>query len=212
MPGSLATADANGMEAGTALIQADDRPTQLVRLSDLHRLLEEGSEAGKEGTVIVEFFQQATKFEDGEQVAYTPPDQECPLDEATLASLETRYPSLRIIPRILLPPGEELSSSLRFSLTPRWVVFQDGKYVVAKPKSGTSRVNALLQSYASGAPLPDSAKAIPLHPPRWYEKLALTEVQLFERYTFYLRLDWKRFLVLYLLTFVWLFRRQLFSL
>lgn len=74
------------------------------------------------------------------------------------------------------------------------------------------RLNAIFQPYAAGAPLPSDAKVIPLAPPRWYEKLALAEVQLFERYTLYLRVDWKRFLVLYLLLFVWLFRRQLFSL
>ncbi|PRQ71975.1 hypothetical protein AAT19DRAFT_9314 [Rhodotorula toruloides] len=166
MPASLATADANDMEEGTALIPADDAATQLVRLSDLHRLLEEESGAGKEVTVIIEFFKQATKFEDGEQVAYTPPDQECPLDEATLASLESRYPSLRIIPRVLLPPGEAISSSLRFSLTPRWVVFKDGTYVVQKPNSSATRLHSLLHSYANGVHLPDDAKVLPLHPPR----------------------------------------------
>ncbi|BGP27021.1 hypothetical protein Rt10032_c12g4948 [Rhodotorula toruloides] len=151
------------MEEGPGLVQADEAATQLVRLNDLHRLLEEESGAGKGRTVIIEFFKQATKVEGGQQVAYTPPDQECRLDESTLNSLETRYP-----------------------------------------------LAALFQSYAAGGALPDTARTIPFRSPRWFESLASTEMQLFERYTFYLRLGWKRFLVLYLLAFVWLFRRQLF--
>lgn len=68
--------------------------------------------------------------------------QACILDEATLASLDSRYPSLRIIPRVLLPRVEDVSSSLRMILTPRWVVFKDGEYFVEKRMRSATRCDA----------------------------------------------------------------------
>lgn len=68
------------------------------------------------------------------------------MGETSLMSLATQYAPLRVIPRVVLPQGEDISSSLRFSITPRWVVFKDGRYTVEKTRTSATRCDSSRQS------------------------------------------------------------------